>query len=126
MPESEKDRRLARLQHEIEALRDYLRVAIEEHGAVQEELKSAHEEMLSANEEYQSTNEGRKPQGRVAVDQTHDCDRRLQNATATSVSLNDQLEDARLTAERARRTSSASETASSTRGHRRGDKGISA
>ena len=57
LAESEKDRRLAQLQHEIEAMRDYLRAAIEEHGAVQEELKSAHEEMLSANEEYQSTNE---------------------------------------------------------------------
>jgi len=57
LSESEKDRRLAQLQHEIEALRDYLRLAIEEHGAVEEELRSAHEEMLSANEEYQSTNE---------------------------------------------------------------------
>ena len=34
-----------------------MRAAIEEHGAVQEELRSAHEEMLSANEEFQSTNE---------------------------------------------------------------------
>jgi two-component system CheB/CheR fusion protein len=34
-----------------------VRAAIEEHGAVQEELRSAHEEMLSANEEFQSTNE---------------------------------------------------------------------
>jgi two-component system CheB/CheR fusion protein len=57
LSDSEKDRRLAQLQHEIEALRDYLRLAIEEHGAVEEELRSAHEEMLSANEEYQSTNE---------------------------------------------------------------------
>ena len=57
LPDSEKDRRLDQLQHEIEAMRDYLRAAMEEHGAIQEELKSAHEEMLSANEEYQSTNE---------------------------------------------------------------------
>ena len=34
-----------------------MRAAIEDHGAVQEELRSAHEEMLSANEEFQSTNE---------------------------------------------------------------------
>ena len=57
MTESEKDRRLAQLQYEIDSLRDFVRVSMEEHGAIQEELKSAHEEMLSANEEYQSTNE---------------------------------------------------------------------
>ena len=57
LAEPEKDRRLAEQQREIETMRDYLRAAIEEHGAVQEELKAAHEEMLSANEEYQSTNE---------------------------------------------------------------------
>ena len=38
-------------------MREYMRAAIEEHEAVQEELRSAHEEMLSANEEFQSTNE---------------------------------------------------------------------
>jgi two-component system CheB/CheR fusion protein len=34
-----------------------MRAAIEDHGAIQEELRSAHEEMLSSNEEFQSTNE---------------------------------------------------------------------
>jgi len=57
LPESEKDRRLAQLEREVEGLRDYMRAAIEEHGTIQEELKSAHEEVLSANEEFQSTNE---------------------------------------------------------------------
>ncbi len=57
LPEAEKDRRLAQLEHEVDGLREYMRAAIEEHGAVQEELRSAHEEMLSANEELQSTNE---------------------------------------------------------------------
>ena len=57
LPESEKDRRLAQLEREVEGLRDYVRAAIEEHGTIQEELKSAHEEVLSANEEFQSTNE---------------------------------------------------------------------
>jgi len=57
LPEFEKDRRLAQLEREVEGLRDYMRAAIEEHGAIQEELRSAHEEMLSANEEFQSTNE---------------------------------------------------------------------
>ena len=57
LTESEKDARVAQLQREVDAMREYLRGAIEEHGAVTEELKSAHEEMLSANEEFQSTNE---------------------------------------------------------------------
>ncbi len=57
LPESEKDRRLAELEREVEAMREYLRGTVEEHDAVQEELRSAHEEMLSANEEFQSTNE---------------------------------------------------------------------
>jgi len=57
LPESEKDRRLAQLEREAEGLREYVRAAIEEHGMIQEELKSAQEEMLSANEEFQSTNE---------------------------------------------------------------------
>jgi two-component system CheB/CheR fusion protein len=57
LPESEKDRRLAQLEHETASLRDYLQATIEEHEASKEELKSAHEEVLSANEEFQSTNE---------------------------------------------------------------------
>jgi len=57
LPESDKDRRLVELERDIEGLRAYLRAAIEGHGAIEEELKSAHEEVLSANEEFQSTNE---------------------------------------------------------------------
>jgi len=57
LTESDKDRRLAQLEREIEGLRDYMRAEVEDHDAVQEELRSAHEEMLSANEEFQSTNE---------------------------------------------------------------------
>ena len=57
LTESEKDRRLAHLERELEGMREYMRAAIEEHEAVQEELRSAHEEMLSSNEEFQSTNE---------------------------------------------------------------------
>ena len=57
MTESEKDKRLAHLERELEGMREYMRAAAEQHESVQEELRSAHEEMLSANEEYQSTNE---------------------------------------------------------------------
>ena len=57
LSESEKDRRLAQLERESTATRDFLQATLQEHEAVKEELKSAHEEVLSANEEYQSTNE---------------------------------------------------------------------
>jgi two-component system, chemotaxis family, CheB/CheR fusion protein len=57
LTESEKDKRLAQVERELEGVREYMRTAVEEHEAVQEELRSAHEEMLSANEEFQSTNE---------------------------------------------------------------------
>ena len=57
LSESEKDRRLAQLERESTATREYLQSTLQEHEAVKEELKSAHEEVLSANEEYQSTNE---------------------------------------------------------------------
>ena len=57
LSESDKDRRLAELERDIAGLHAYLRAAIEQHGAIEEELKSAHEEVLSANEEFQSTNE---------------------------------------------------------------------
>jgi len=57
LTESEKDRRLAHLERELDGLREYMRAAAEAHEAAQEELRSAHEEMLSANEEFQSTNE---------------------------------------------------------------------
>ena len=57
LTDSEKDQRIQQLQREVAAMRDYLRIAIEEHGAATEQLKSVHEEMLSANEEFQSTNE---------------------------------------------------------------------
>src|SRR5204863_1425225 len=57
LTESDKDRRLAHLERELEGMREYMQASAEAHEAVQEELRSAHEEMLSANEEYQSTNE---------------------------------------------------------------------
>lgn len=51
------DDELMRITRELEETRTFLRITIEEHEAVKEELKSAHEEVLSANEEFQSTNE---------------------------------------------------------------------
>ena len=49
--------RVARLQQELAANRDYLQSIIQELEAANEELQSANEEILSSNEELQSTNE---------------------------------------------------------------------
>ncbi|MGN6368513.1 MAG: CheR family methyltransferase [Phycisphaerae bacterium] len=55
-PERE-DKRIARLQQELAASREYLQSIIQDLEAANEELQSANEEVLSSNEELQSTNE---------------------------------------------------------------------
>ena len=52
-----KDPRIAKLERELAASRDYLQSIIQELEAANEELQSANEEILSSNEELQSTNE---------------------------------------------------------------------
>jgi two-component system, chemotaxis family, CheB/CheR fusion protein len=52
-----KDPRMARLEQELSASRDYLQSIIQDLEAANEELQSANEEILSSNEELQSTNE---------------------------------------------------------------------
>ncbi|HKC52970.1 MAG TPA: chemotaxis protein CheB [Myxococcota bacterium] len=49
--------RVARMQQELAANRDYLQSIIQDLEAANEELQSANEEILSSNEEMQSTNE---------------------------------------------------------------------
>ena len=49
--------RVARLEQELIATKDYLQSVIETEEATNEELQSANEEILSSNEELQSTNE---------------------------------------------------------------------
>jgi two-component system CheB/CheR fusion protein len=49
--------RIARLEEELSATREYLQSTIQEIEAANEELQSANEEILSSNEELQSTNE---------------------------------------------------------------------
>jgi two-component system CheB/CheR fusion protein len=51
------DLKLARLQQELSATKDYLQSIIEDKEASNEELKAANEEIQSSNEELQSTNE---------------------------------------------------------------------
>src|SRR4030095_4171314 len=50
-------RRIANLQQELAASREYLQSLIQDLESANEELQSANEEVLSANEELQSTNE---------------------------------------------------------------------
>ncbi len=50
-------RRVARLEEELAATREYLQSTIQEIEAANEELQSANEEILSSNEELQCTNE---------------------------------------------------------------------
>jgi two-component system CheB/CheR fusion protein len=50
-------RKIAKLEQEIEATKEYLQSVIETQEAMNEELQSANEEILSTNEELQSTNE---------------------------------------------------------------------
>jgi two-component system, chemotaxis family, CheB/CheR fusion protein len=49
--------RIAKLEQELSATKEYLQAVIETQEATNEELQSANEEILSSNEELQSTNE---------------------------------------------------------------------
>src|SRR6185503_11119283 len=105
LTESEKDLRLAQLQREVDAMRDYLRDTIEEHGAVTEELKSMHEEMLSANEEFQSTNEEletSKEELQSTNEELTTTIEELRNRNRDLAVLNTELERVRVASERAR------------------------
>jgi two-component system CheB/CheR fusion protein len=53
----EEESRMAVLEHELQAAREYLQTTVEELEASNEELKSTNEELQSTNEELQSTNE---------------------------------------------------------------------
>ena len=50
-------RRIPRVEHELNATKEYLQSVIEEHGRTNEDLGSANEELVSGNEELQSMNE---------------------------------------------------------------------
>ncbi len=105
LPESDKDRRLAELERDIAGLRAYLRAAIEEHGATQEELKSAHEEVLSANEEFQSTNEEletSKEELQSTNEELTTTIDELRHRNQELAVLNAELNNTRMAAERAR------------------------
>lgn len=101
LPESEKDRRLARSEREAASIRDYLQAIIEEHEAVKEELKSAHEEVLSANEELQSTNEELE----TAKEELQSANEELSTTNAELRDRNRQLGVANVEIEKARDTS---------------------
>lgn len=105
LPESDKDRRLIDLERQVADLRTYLRAAIEEHGASQEELKSAHEEVLSANEEFQSTNEElhtSKEELQSTNEELTTTIEELRHRNQELADLNEELTIARTAADRAR------------------------
>jgi two-component system CheB/CheR fusion protein len=93
------------VEREVEGLRDYMRAAIEEHGTVQEELRSAHEEMLSANEEFQSTNEEletSKEELQSTNEELTTTIDELRRRNQELAALNKELDAARLASDRAR------------------------
>ena len=54
---TDKERRIAELEHELATTKEYFQATTEEFETTNEELKSTNEEMQSSNEEMQSTNE---------------------------------------------------------------------
>ena len=105
LPESEKDRRLAQLERELLATREYMQAMAEEHEATKEELKSAHEEVLSANEEFQSTNEEletAKEELQSANEELTTTNDELRERNRELSVLNDDVQTARTISERAR------------------------
>jgi two-component system CheB/CheR fusion protein len=54
---ADEESRVAVLEHELQATKEYLQTTVEELEASNEELKSTNEELQSTNEELQSTNE---------------------------------------------------------------------
>ena len=105
LPETDKDRRLGELERDIASLRTYLRSAIEEHGAIEEALRSAHEEMLSANEEFQTTNEEletSKEELQSTNEELTTTNDELRQRNQELAAVNAELNETRAAAERAR------------------------
>jgi two-component system CheB/CheR fusion protein len=96
--ETDKDHQIARLQRELDAVRDYLRATVEEYEAANEELRSAHEEALSANEEFLGTNEEletAKEELQSANEELGVTNQELRNRNRVLGDLNDELRRAR-------------------------------
>jgi two-component system, chemotaxis family, CheB/CheR fusion protein len=80
--ESAKDRRIADLEGQLEATKQYQQALAEEHEAAHEELQSTHEEVLSSNEELQSINE-----------ELETAKEELQSANEELTTLNEELQN---------------------------------
>lgn len=77
--------RLAKLERELSATKEYLQAVIETQEATNEELQSANEEILSSNEELQSTNE-----------ELETAKEELQSANEELTTVNDELRNRNL------------------------------
>lgn len=75
-------RRIAKLEQELSATKEYLQSVIETQEVTNEELQSANEEVLSSNEEMQSTNE-----------ELETAKEELQSANEELATVNDELRD---------------------------------
>jgi two-component system CheB/CheR fusion protein len=80
-----KDERIADLEHDLAATKEYLQATIEEQEATLEELKSTNEEIMSSNEELQSLNE-----------ELEASREELQSANEELATLNEELENRNL------------------------------
>jgi two-component system, chemotaxis family, CheB/CheR fusion protein len=78
----ESNGRIAKLEQELGATKEYLQSVIETQEATNEELQSANEEILSSNEELQSTNE-----------ELETAKEELQSANEELSTVNDELRD---------------------------------
>ena len=78
-------RRMAKLEEELAATKEYLQSVIETQEATNEELQSANEEILSSNEELQSTNE-----------EMETAKEELQSANEELTTVNDELRNRNL------------------------------
>jgi two-component system, chemotaxis family, CheB/CheR fusion protein len=75
-------RRMARMENEMAATRDYLQSLIEEHSQATDDLGSANEELVSGNEELQSLNE-----------ELETAKEELQSTNEELTTLNDELQN---------------------------------
>ncbi len=94
--EKAKDRHIAQLEGELQALRHYQHVMQEEQAASYEELQSANEEALSGNEELQSINEEletAQEELQSTNEELETLNEELQNRNSEQKLLNDDLDN---------------------------------
>ncbi len=93
-PAAAEQREVARLQGELDELKEYLQAVIEQHDAANEELQATGEEMQSSNEELQSINEEletSKEELQATNEEMATVNEELNNRSRETARLNDDL-----------------------------------